>query len=329
MKEKKKIGILHREEGPFPDRLINEINNKNIEGITAETCKISEIHLAEPCEYTVIIDRASHYLPFLREYVKNALLSGTYIINNPYRFEPDKLFDYTVAKRIKEINLPRTILLPSKNYRVEPCYRPIGQEDLKNLSYPLNWDKIVSYIGFPAVLKPALGVGWRHLTVVNNFNELMEAYDRSGSHIMILQEKIKFEHFVRTFVLGKKYVCPIKYIPEKREYICEHKHLSRELGKYIADMSIKLCKILDYDMNIVEWAIRDGIPYAIDFTDLVPESHPKGITHFYYEWLVEHMTKIALEYTIHPPKVKCWDTINKLIGKTSDEWKKTKEEIKK
>ncbi len=315
----KKIGILHREEGPMPDRLIEEINKKEIDGIRAEKCKISEIHPAEPCEYTVIIDRASHCLPFLREYVKNALLSGCYVINNPYRFEPDKFFDYTVAKRAG-INLPRTVLLPSKSYRVDPCYRPIGQEDLMNLSYPLNWDKITSYIGFPAVLKPALGVGWKHLTIVNNFHELIDAYDRSGHHVMILQEKIEYQHFVRTFVLGKKYVCPVKYIPEKREYICDHKHLGRDLGKYIVNTSIKLCKALDYDMNIVEWAIKDGIPYAIDFTDLVPDANPQSITHFYYEWFIEHMTKVALEYALHTPRSRCWPSINNLIGRTVEKY---------
>ena len=201
--KEKKIGILHREEGPFPERLIQEINNKNIEGITAERCKISEIHLGHSCEYSVIIDRASHCLPFLREYVKSAVLSGCYVINNPYRYELDKFFDYKIAKKLG-LNLPKTLLLPSKTYRVDPCYRPIVQEDLQNLSYPLRWNEITTYIGYPAVLKPALGVGWKHFTVVNNYDELMTAYNKSGHHIMILQEKIEYDHFVRAFVLGKK-----------------------------------------------------------------------------------------------------------------------------
>ena len=98
--------------------------------------------------------------------------------------------------------------------------------------------------------------------------------------------------------MGKKYVCPIKYIPEKRAYICDHKHLSRDQGKYIVKNSIKLCEALDYDMNIVEWAVKDGIIYAIDVTDLIPNVNPLAINHFYYEWFVEHMTKISLEYAL-------------------------------
>jgi len=310
----KKIGILHREEGPLPDRLIQEINNRKINGITAEKCKVTELHLEEPCEYTIIIDRASHCIPFLREYVKSAVISGCYVINNPYISDADKFFDYKIGKKLG-LNLPRTVLLPSKSYRVEPCYRQIVAEDLQNLSYPLKWDKIAEYTGFPAVLKPALGAGWRHLTIVNNFDELMNSYDRSGHHVMILQEKINYDHFVRAFVLGKKYVCPIKYIPEKRQYICDHKHLTRNQGKYIVENSIKLCKVLDYDMNIVEWAIKDDVIYAIDFTDLVPEANPLSLNPFYYEWFIEHLTKVALEYALHPPRPNCWPTIKKMISK--------------
>ncbi|MFP4497000.1 MAG: RimK family alpha-L-glutamate ligase, partial [Vulcanimicrobiota bacterium] len=162
------IGILAGNEGPFPGDLIKRINEKNIDGIQAEMCQVEDVSIDDKIPYDVVVDRISHAIPFYKEYCKQAMLNGTYVINNPFRFFSDKFFGYSVAKQMG-IPVPRTVALPTKSYRkgVTPDY-------LLNLVYPLDWEKIVNYIQFPAVLKPSAGYGWRDVTIVNNFDEFME-----------------------------------------------------------------------------------------------------------------------------------------------------------
>jgi hypothetical protein len=300
------IGILAGTEGPFPFDLINRINEMDVDGIRAEMCRVPETGTDYVIPYKVIIDRISHVIPYYLHYCKQAMLTGTYVINNPFRFYSDKFFGYSVAERLG-IPIPRTICLPQKEYR-----KGMDDEDLRNLVYPLDWRRIVEYVGFPAVLKPADGYGWRDVSVVNNFDELMDAYDRSGQLVMTLQEYIDFDQYVRCFCLGKKYVMPIRYEPHQPHhlrYVVDHKHLTPELGRLVTDYSIELSKVLDYDMNACEFAVKDGIPYAIDFINLVPDSHPESIRYHYYEWVVEHMAKVAIEYVQNPTNMHSWQSI--------------------
>jgi len=288
------IGIIAGSEGPFPYALVDRINQKKIKGITAEYARIPDTRMGEPCPYRVMVDRVSHVMEFFRPYLKNAALSGTYVINNPFWWRSDdKFFNCCVAEKLG-IAVPRTVLVPARSY---PEDTP--PQRFSSLAYPLDWEAMVDYIGgFPAVLKPYDGGGWRHVYIVNNWDELMEAYRHSGELVMILQEYIRFEHYVRVFVLGKKYVMPIKYDPFTRTYLVEHLHLSPELGERVNHEAQLLNQVLGYDMNTVEFAIRDGVPYAIDFKNFVPDSRPETITPFYYEWVVEHMAKVCIEYAL-------------------------------
>lgn len=304
------IGILAANEGPFPKDLIKRINEMNVDGITAEMCRVPEVSTDYEVPYKVIIDRISHAIPYYFHYCKQAMLNGTYVINNPFRFFSDKFFGYSVAKKLG-IPVPRTVALPSKAYR-----KGIEADDLTNLVFPLEWEKIVEYVGFPAVLKPADGYGWRDVSIVNNFQELMDAYNKSGELVMTLQEYIDFDQYVRCFCLGKKYVMPIRYEPHQPHhlrYVVDHSHLTPELGKLVTEYSIQLSTVLDYDQNACEFAIKDGIPYAIDFINLVPDSHPDSVRPHYYEWAVEHMAKVAIEYVQNPTKMQSWQSISKLF----------------
>lgn len=304
------IGILASNEGPFPKDVINRINEMNVDGIQAEMCRVPETGTDYVIPYKVIIDRISHAVPYYLEYCKQAMLNGTYVINNPFRFFSDKFFGYSVAEKLG-IPIPRTICLPSKENK-----KSLEADDLENLVYPLDWQKIIDYIKFPAVLKPADGYGWRDVSIVNNFEELMEAYDKSGQLVMTLQEYIDFDQYVRCFCLGKKYTMPIRYEPHQPHhlrYVVDHDHLTPELGRLVTEYSITLSKVLDYDMNACEFAVKDGIPYAIDFINLVPDSHPESIRYHYYEWVVEHMAKTAIDYVKTPTQMQSWRTIENLF----------------
>src|SRR6478736_5700546 len=152
----KKIGILFGQERTFPQAFIERVNSKNIEGITAEPVRIDKVMQGEPTDYSVIIDRISQDVPFYRAYLKNAAITGTAVINNPFSWSADeKFFNNALAVKLG-VPVPKTIILPSHE-------RPTDTSDssFTNLKFPLSWENIFEHIGWPAYMKPHSGGGWK------------------------------------------------------------------------------------------------------------------------------------------------------------------------
>jgi hypothetical protein len=284
-----KVGLIVGREWSFPPAFIEEVNRRD-EGVIAEYVTLGGTRMDEPCGYAVLIDRISHEVPYYRSYLKQAALQGATIINNPFMWTADdKLFGAALATSLG-IASPKTLALPNKEY--VPGIK--HDESLRNLAYPLDWQGIIDYIGLPCILKDAHGGGWRDVYVCHTLEEVWEHYNNSGLLTMILQEFIEWDQFVRCIVLGQENVLPIRYDPGERKYHVDHDHLSPELGKRIVDESLKLCRALGYDMNSMEWAIRDGVPYAIDFMNPAPDMDINSLSPHYFEWAVKGMADMAI-----------------------------------
>ena len=67
----KKIGILFGQENTFPQAFVDRVNQKAVDGITAEFVNITQVEQAVATDYAVIIDRISQDVPFYRAYLKN------------------------------------------------------------------------------------------------------------------------------------------------------------------------------------------------------------------------------------------------------------------
>ena len=130
----------------------------------------------------------------------------------------------------------------------------------------------------PAILKDAWGGGWKHVYKVNNVDELIQAYDQTGTLCMIVQEFIEWDQYVRCVCVGQDNILPIRYDPGERRYHVDHAHLSPELGDRVVSEAITLNRALGYDMNSVEFAIRDGVPYALDFMNPAPDMDINSLT---------------------------------------------------
>ncbi|MCA9991819.1 MAG: hypothetical protein H6666_05665 [Ardenticatenaceae bacterium] len=283
-----KIGLFVGREWSFPPAFIEEVNRRD-EGVIAEYVKIGGTVMDEPCPYAVIIDRISHEVPYYRTYLKNAVLQGTRVVNNPFMWTADdKFFEASLATKLG-IASPKTVVLPNKQY-VPGIIHP---DSLRNLD-AVDWDGIIRYLGLPVVLKDAHGGGWRDVYICQSKEELIYSYDQSGLLTMIAQEFIEWEHYVRCMCLGQQEVLPMKYDPKERKYHVEHAHLSPELGQRIVAESLALVQALGYDMNTVEWAIRDGVPYAIDFMNPAPDMDIYSLTPFYFDWAVKGMASMAI-----------------------------------
>ncbi|WP_239985603.1 MULTISPECIES: RimK family alpha-L-glutamate ligase [Arenibacter] len=289
----KKIGILFGQENTFPQAFIDRINEKNIKGIMAEAVMIDMVMQADPTEYAVIIDRISQDVPFYRAYLKNAAISGTAVLNNPFWWSADeKFFNNSLAIKTG-VPVPKTVLLPSKD-------RPddTNENSFRNLKYPLDWESIFEHIGFPAYMKPFAGGGWKNVYKLNNSDEFFKSHSETGQLIMMLQEEIVFSEYFRCYCLGGNEVRIMQYEPRNPHhlrYVHDGPPLSKKLLDTVKDYTIKLNAALGYDFNTVEFAVRDGIPYAIDFCNPAPDADVNSVGQENFDWVVETAANMAIK----------------------------------
>ena len=130
----KKIGILFGQEGSFPPAFVDRVNTKTGgKDIQAEFVRIDKVVQGEPCGYDVVIDRISQDVPFYRAWLKNAALSGTAVVNNPFWWSADeKFFNNCLATKVG-VAVPKTVLLPSNQHPPDT-----SAESFRNLGYPLD-----------------------------------------------------------------------------------------------------------------------------------------------------------------------------------------------
>lgn len=295
-----KVGLLVGREWSFPPPFIEEVNRRN-QGVVAEFAKLGGTRMDEACPYAVLIDRISHEVPYYRSYLKNAMLQGATVINNPFMWTADdKFFESGLATKLGVAH-PKTVVLPNKDY--VPGIVPT--ESLRNLVYPLDWKDIVEYIGMPCVLKDAHGGGWKNVSICQTADELIHHYDQSGLLTMVAQEFINWDRYIRCLCLGQQEVLPMRYDPKARRYIVDPQYLEPALEKRVIDDSLKLVRALGYDMNTVEWAVREGVPYAIDFMNPAPDLDINSLTKPYFDWALQHLADLAIQLAKKPrPQVK-------------------------
>jgi len=307
-----KIGLLCGREFSFPPAFLERVNALGKrDGISAEFVKLGGTKMGEPARYRVIVDRLSHEVDYYRGYLKHAVLEGTYVINNPFWWTADdKYFNYSVAAKLG-VAVPKTVLLPQKGY---PSNVDITSESLRNLDYPIDWDALLDYVGRPAILKPFSGGGWKHVYKVSNREELIAAYDQTSPYCMTLQEFIDFDRYVRCFTFGKTDITPVHYDPKERRYIVDHKYLSAELGARISRDAQTINLALGYEMNTIEFAVKDDVPYAIDFLNPAPDFERDRITPFYFDLVVDRMSKLVIDRALHGNVANTWPRWEEMLG---------------
>lgn len=295
-----KIGVLYGMEQTFPPALVDRINAMNVPGVVAEHLKVGGVKMAHPSGYRVIIDRISQDIPFYRAYLKNAVLSGTIVVNNPFWWTADdKFFNYALASQIG-IAIPKTVILPHHTHPPDTT-----SQSMRNLMYPLNWEEIFEYVGFPAFLKPYSGGGWKHVYKVNSPEELFAAYNQTGDLCMTLQEGIEFEEYFRCYVVGQEKVHVMPYDPKRphaERYVLDGPAVEPALYDRVVKDCLTICRALGYDLNTVEFAVRDGVPYAIDFLNPAPDADYYSVGADNFEWIVNAVAEMAVKKALSEEK---------------------------
>ncbi len=288
----KKIGILHGKERSFPEAFVARINSKNVPGITAESVRIDKAMQGEHSGYTVIIDRISQDVPFYRTWLKNAAVTGTAVINNPFWWSADdKYFNNCLMTKIG-VPVPKTAIIPSRDLPDDT-----SDESFSNLAFPLDWDSIFSYTGFPVYMKPFAGGGWKNVYKIDSKEDFFAKHAETGQLVMLFQEEIVFTEYYRCYCIGGKHVRIMSYEPRNPHhlrYVADFQP-SPERLKQMTDIVLKINAYLGYDFNTVELAIRDGVPYAIDFCNPAPDAERTSVGEENFEWVVETAANYAIE----------------------------------
>jgi hypothetical protein len=297
----KKIGVLFGMENSFPGALVERINSLNVDGISAEFVETSAVHLNKAPKYSVIVDRISHDIPFYRAFLKHAALNGTVIINNPFWWSADdKFFNYSLAEKMG-VAVPATVILPHKRYPPET-----NEQSMRNMEFPLDWESVFSYVGEHGFMKPIDGGGWRDVYHIHNRQEFFQAYDHSGDLCMLYQKAVNFKEYFRCYVVGQKKVHIMPYDPRNphhERYILNPPEYDKKLLKRVEQDALKLCQALGYDLNTVEFAVEDGIPYAIDFMNPAPDADYHSVGKDNFEWIVTEVAALAIEKAKSAPSV--------------------------
>jgi glutathione synthase/RimK-type ligase-like ATP-grasp enzyme len=294
-----RIGVIYGMEETFPPALVHRINSLNAAGVTAESVVIGGVRMDEPYRYKVIVDRISHDIPFYRAYLKNCVLAGTTVINNPFWWSADdKFFNFALGSRLG-VAIPPTVLLPHK-------LPPPNTTDrsLRNLRFPLDWEAMFEYVGFPAFLKPFDGGGWRDVTKVNSPDEFFVAYDQSRDLCMTLQRAVDFQEYFRCYVVGQRAVRIMPYDPRAvhhERYVRNPPAYDPALLARVERDSLTLCRALGYDLNTVEFAVERGVPYAIDFMNPAPDADVHSVGADNFDWIVNQMADLAIEKALAAP----------------------------
>jgi len=295
MSTSKKIGILFGKERSFPMALIEAINKRNIAGITAEPVRIDKVVQGEPSGYAVIIDRISQDVPFYRAYLKNAALCGTAVINNPFWWSADeKFFNNCLATKIG-VPVPKTVILPSRELPADT-----SDQSFSNLAFPLDWETIFHYVGFPAYMKPFAGGGWKNVYKLLNAEDFYQKHGETGQLVMLLQEEIVFTEYYRCYCIGGQHVRIMSYEPRNPHhlrYAADFKPSAERLQQ-MEEIVVRINEWLGYDFNTVELAVRDGVPYAIDFCNPAPDADKPSVGEDNFNWVVDTSAGYAIERAI-------------------------------
>ena len=190
------------------------------------------------------------------------------------------------------IPVPKTAILPSFELPTDTTH-----DSFTNLAYPLNWEEIFSYVGFPAYMKPFSGGGWKSVYRLNNAEEFYQKHTETGQLVMMLQEEIVFEEYYRCYCIGGKYVRIMPYEPRNPFHMRYTAGFSptEERLKQMEEIVLRINNYLGYDFNTVELAVRDGIPYAIDFCNPAPDAEKDSVGEDNFEWVVENAANYAIE----------------------------------
>jgi hypothetical protein len=267
-------------------------NGDTIE-LATERVTIEPYDLQQPCKYTVVMDRLTHWYHTSREWIKKAIiLDDLYVLNNPWAIQAmEKQTTYCAMMRLG-LPVPKTWMVPPKSYQ--------GHDDLdttlKRYARLFDLSQVGEQLGFPMFMKPYDGGAWKGVSKIDNAQELRAAYEQSGTNLMHLQRAVDdFDLFVRTIGIGPQ-VRIVKYdaaAPLHDRYRVDTNFVSAAEAKLLVNQGLTINAFFGWDFNSCESLRKDGVFYPIDFANACPDSQVTSL-HYHFPWLVKALLRWSI-----------------------------------
>lgn len=288
--EARRIGLFTGRDWALSQQLMHAINERTAQtGVSAEDIRVGGTLASEPNPYRVILDRYSHEVPYYRVYLKNAVVQGVRVVNDPLIITTLDRFFASALLQTSGIITARAVALPNKDYAPEIVH----DQSLRNLIYPMDWDGVVQQVGgFPAILQAVRNDGWKRTQIVHNRDELLERYNTSGLLTMMLQEHIQTDVVIRCFCIGDA-TQMLTLHPQTLTHIPQT--VSMELRGHIEIITRRICAILGFDVNACDFAIRDGKPILIESLNPVPDFEQNMPDRKMLEWSVAALSQLLID----------------------------------
>ena len=260
----KRIGVLFGMENTFPPAVvarINEISGTPLRCVPSSR-KIGTTDMEVPSGYDLIIDRISHDIPYYRAYLKNAMLHGAKVINNPFWWSADdKFFNYDPCGAVVSRCRKR-----SSSLLVQPP--DTTSMSMRNLIYPLDWNEVFRNVLIPQAAQrrrlEARVQGQQRAGVLRVPPDRRSCHDPSGG------DRIRR-------------LCPSR--PHSMREGSHHgapRSAKSDEGRDVRDATPSTLPSRSGSRTTasrstapsgtpVEFAIRGGVPYAIDFLNPAPD----------------------------------------------------------
>ena len=120
---------------------------------------------------------------------------------------------------------------------------------------------------------------------------------------MTLQTGVNFQEYFRCYVVDQKQVHVMRYDPGQPHhlrYVPGNPPPAAALHDRIVRDCLTLCRALGYDLNTVEFAVEDGIPYAIDFLNPAPDAALESVGADNFRWIVDAVSQMAVARAQQP-----------------------------
>ncbi len=258
-----------------------------------ERVSIEPFDLQQPCKYTVVLDRLTHWYHTSREWIKKAIiLDDLYVLNNPWTLQSmEKQTTYCAMMRLG-LPVPRTWMVPPKAYNEHADLRPT----LERYARLFDLGDIGDDLGYPLFIKPYDGGAWVGVNKIDDEQQLKAAYEESGKKLMHLQAAVSdFDLFVRCLGVGPQ-VNVIPYDPAAplhARYKVDDGFASDAEHELLRQMTLTINTFFGWDFNSCEALRKGGVFHPIDFANACPDSQVTSL-HYHFPWLINAQLRWAI-----------------------------------
>jgi len=132
----------------------------------------------------------------------------------------------------------------------------------------------------------------------------------------MLQEFIDFTEYTRCYCVARREALVMPYDPKNRRYLPQEAldTIPRDLKDRMIRDTILINEALGYDLNTVEFAIKDGVPYAIDFTNPAPDADIWSVTEPYFNWVTDAVARMLVDYAKNSKPTSAYHRWYKLLS---------------